>query len=216
MPKITKTWMKVDNEDFQVEIHYNQKRKFYIAGMPECVRLVTGVSFQGCESESALNKLIFETLRDYHESVKKTRKVIVYSVDVTAAITMKPDKGCGGYSGYKAWVPGAVKHADSEFMRFKHGSGFVLEWKVKQEVTGKDTKYFALDDDGNIYGSSSRLSKEEMVIDWSEEREQGFREIDRSMEEMVKRLALILCDTEKVKLLMDGGKLLLPHAAEAA
>ena len=131
MPRITTVGYRIDGEYHQYDLCYNQKKLFHITGFPEHVlRVMDNSCVSGFKSEAELNTAMYVMLKAYHEQVKKTRKVIVYSLQGTNALVMNKS-GDNGYEGFKKWVPEKLRAMD--FGSDMDGYGFAIDWTQERE-----------------------------------------------------------------------------------
>lgn len=209
MPKICSKFFTINSEHVSVDIFYNQKKHFFAIGIPKDVtRLSRGHDdLSGFETENDLYREIRAVLDIYHDKIKKTKKVIAYSLGMTTETCMKKT-GRGMWEGYKDWVPDTLKTRSDRFFGNTDGYGFSIDWDVLLEIRAKETTYHGINEDGSI-GHVAHLG-ERLIIDWTQEREDAFREIANALVEMVKKISTVLGDTQKVIGMIDKKIKLLP------
>lgn len=207
MPKICRRFFQINSKHVPVDIFYTQKKQFSAVGIPEDVTRISDKGFSHFETEEKLYEQINSALRVYHEKIRTSRKVIAYSLGMTTSLCMNRT-GEGRWEGYKEWVPNTLKKGcDSYWVRGDNGYGFSINWDVLMEVRDKETEYHDIHDDGSI-GHRTEISQRQL-IDWTSEREEAFREIANCLVEMVKKIAVVLGDPEKmIGMIESKGKLL--------
>ena len=210
MPKITQKKVTIDGKLYLVDILYNEKNDFHAKGLPEHIKTFAfenKISLGGHKTLDNLTKSIDSSIKGYHEAKQKIRKVLSYSIAIGTALLMNQDEECRfqRFNNYQEWVPQSLRDTRSSNLSDK---GFTIGWEVLYEIdNGNKILYYKINSDGSIGYSALR---EDFVIDWTQERENSFKAIDSSLQELVKKIALILGDAKATAQLLDSGlKLLL-------
>lgn len=202
MAKIGTWTYKINQEIVEFKIYYTSSKGFFARGIPSDVLAFQKKPSFGFDTEAELRKFLREAIDTYHEKTKKSRKVIAYILKLTTCLSMNKVEQ-GHYSGTKPWLP-------SDYSPFNYGldgggHGFSIKWKILMEVKARDIEYYRINDDGTIGYRKNNVEHDYLIIDWTPEREEAFKDIDRSLEEMVKRLAGTLCNTKKMTELIDNN-----------
>jgi hypothetical protein len=207
MPKIFSTYIIVESVRIEIDVHYTHGKGFYAKKIPDSVLKFCNCTFSGFDTEGELLEHIRISLINYHESIKNIKKVIIYSLQMSTDVYMNKENR-GSWHGYKPWVD------HEKFIEYNrcltssiNGYGFSIIWDVLYQVKSKDTKYYVIDNNGSI-GFESRIHEASWeIIDWTVEREQAFIDIDKSIEELVKKISLFLGNSEKLCLAIDNNSL---------
>ncbi len=205
MPKIAKKNVFINGVYVELEISYNQKRRFHVSkGLAAEINRFSDNRLFGFSAEDDLHKEIKKALDAYHDFIKKTRKVIAYNMHLTTEMGMNR-RDDYSFSGKKTWVPETISAGGLGLK----GNGFALHWKVMLEEAAEKTKYYEIEDDGSVRWEDKAANKM-IIVEWTKEREEAFKGIDKAMEEMVKKMASVIGDKEKTLSLLDSGMNLLP------
>lgn len=209
MPKITRKFYKFQSTHIPVDICYSENKHFYAKGVPEDVLRLDEGLLSGFDTEEELFDSLRKIFQSFHEKIKKSRKVIVYSFNMTSELYMK--KISYGFEGCKSWVPRGFVGRRSHYGE-SDGYGFGIEWEVLMEVKAEETTYHKIQGDGSL-GYKQEVSGKTM-IDWTPEREEALKEVYVSIEEMVKRIVKVLADPKSFIKMLDSGTKLLPYKPE--
>lgn len=197
MPKIATMPYRINGELVQVGIYYGRENGFYAKGLPEVVTRMD-VSVRGHKTEDELLRAIQKAIYEYHEVIKSKRKVIVYKISL-GTDTLMNRVTRGEWRGRKA----AFANLTCTCPSFSTGKGFSFEWSVLWEVTQGERHYFGVEEDDSL-GRSTYVGKEQLVIEWTPEREAGLIEIDNSLDRLAERVASILGRPETFTALLDN------------
>lgn len=205
MPKIGKRGFKISNRIHELDIYYRSKDKIFYFNrihelFPEVIRL-SGFT-NSARTEDELVFALISALETYHKLIEKRRKVIAYKFLVaggTAQINT-PMKSGGTAIRRKPWAKnlGVFGHPEDQ--------GFSIRYEILYEITGKEVEYRDLD------GYLFRMPLHDnswIIIDYTEEREKAFDEINEAIERMVSRISAIVSDTKEFTNLLDKGLKLL-------
>lgn len=211
MAKIDSKWFKFQSDHVKVDIFYTHKDHFFAKNVPDDVKWISEANFSGFDKEFDLIEALRSAFRLYHEKIKKSRKVIAYSFDMTAELCMKKVRS-GEWHGYKDWVPDNFRGPNMDRASgVGDGYGFGIEWEVYMEVMAEETSYHSIRPDGTLGYKEEGLSGKQ-VIDWTQEREEALRGVYASMEEMVKRVVKILGEPKAFTKMLDSGTKLLSYS----
>lgn len=208
MPKVSKTKLYLKShygEDY--DVHYNAKNqpKFSIKGLPDDFTRITGVYTYGYETESELDKHIQIAVREYKRLKQTEKKVIIYKASATPELTMNKLRE-GSFHGC---LSGISKKLDS----FGHGAenaSFGITYQIMIEVDHTNKKeYHSIKDDGTL-GFARSIRSKEQIMDWTQEREDFFKNIYSSMREMVFKISQFIDqEPEQIALLIQNNQKLL-------
>ncbi len=200
MAKITDYMFDINQERVKVGIYYTRSKGFYAKNVPGDV-LALQEYHPFFDKEDDLRLFLVKAIAHYHEIIKKSRKVIAYKISMTTELCMNKESE-GHYCGYKPWIPKNYSHLN-KIDGINSGYGFIIRWKLLMEMSAEDIKYYRIHDDGSV-GNKTYTGPQYQIIEWTPEREAAFKEIDASLEGMVKKITAVLCDKEKVKYLLDN------------
>lgn len=209
MPRIGKDIYLICGEHIAVETYYSRKKGFYPKGLPAEVATFCDRRLSGFSNESALDDAIREALHKYHSFKKQARKVIAFHVILSTPLGMVKD-GPGSYCGHKGWVPDNMKRGSlrgESGLTDVDGYGFLISWQILFEEKAAKVNYYDVCEDGTK-GFKEHIGHRQ-VIDWTPEREASFKEIDNSLEEMVKKIAAVFGNEKKILGMLDSGVKLL-------
>ncbi len=195
-----KVRIRQDEPEQSYALHYTQKDKFAVKGLPiEFLRL-SGFEPSYFPTENQLITDLQEAIRKYNALKKTERKVIMFKVVASALLRMNKINQ-GHYEGLKRGVSENIGN-----LQVSNGAGIEIGFKVAIEVDQGKKEYFELDDDGLPSKYQMRFSNNEWtIIDYSLEREQFFNSITDSLQEMVYKLSQFFGgDNESVANLIDA------------
>lgn len=208
MPKVSKIKLYIKSqwgEDY--EVHYNAKGAplFSVKGLPEDFTRVTSVCTYGFTTESELDTQIHRAITEYKNLKKTERKVIIYKSSATAELTMNKERE-GSYTGM---LSGISKKLDS-FANGAETASFGITYQIMIEVDHVNKKqYHPIKQDGSL-GYARSIRDKEQIMDWSQEREDFFKNIYSSMREMVLKISQFIDKEPKdVALLIESNQKLL-------
>ena len=209
MPKITTANALIDGEYNSINISYNQKKSFYTDSIPSKVTAILGSDYRlsGYPSLVELKNAIREGLKLYHEKIKKTRKVIAYTLELSTSIAMNKESE-GYYSGRKKWIPKDIKIESID----TDGYGFAIDYKVYMEISGAKKEYRRITDEGEVEKWEAHINRDEIIVDWTQQREDTLKRIQLELEELAKKIGIYFWDNDKMLNLLDHptNKLLNP------
>lgn len=201
MPKISKDMFTIKGELIPVEIHYNQKKGFFYEGLPdEFISLMNWNEERFYEESKMRNKLIL-ALEEYHEKIKKIKKVIVYRLYGSLYDTKNQEKN-GAFSGFKEGVSskfGTTPNAP------KHEFGF--EYDVLLEVSGRTVQYHGIMPDGTPAREHKFIGgvfSSGQVMDWTQEREDFCKALVSKIQQLIYDVSNFF-DNPQMLLLIDSG-----------
>lgn len=200
MPKIGTKIEKIKEQHVELIIWYTRELGFFYKGIPSDFINVTEFRNAGYESENALLGAFREALNAYHEQMKKTKKIIRYSLrGSTEMIMNKVGEGC--YSGRKDSVSSKFSTTD--------GGGYVFgfDYAILMETSGTDKKrYYQLKEDGSI-GREMQVRSDVHSIDWTPEREQFFKDMTDNLQRLINGVSSFFDRPDMVQLMdMRGFK----------
>lgn len=178
MPKINKQQFKVQGKYLSFDMYYNSTNGFYFKETTTIKSLQEAVKF--CNMASTEHELIThmnEKLKEFHEKIKKSRKVIVIDYRVGQTVSMEKT-GPGSYVGKSGWHN--VSNIGLDY-------GLAFKFEVYMRVDAKETEYHRINEDGSL-GWTTPVSKEDAQIDWTEEREQALIQMGEAANEAAKKL----------------------------
>lgn len=189
-----------DEMEQSYALHYSQKDKFSIKGLPTELLRLSGFEPTHFPTENELVSQLEAAIRKYNELKKTERKVIMFKVGASTLLRMNKVSQ-GHYQGIKRGVSENIGD-----INFANGAGIGIEFKIAIEFDEGIKQYFELEESGLPSKYPVRFSRDEwMIIDYSLEREEFFNSIINSMQEMVFKLSQFFGgDTEKVANLIDS------------
>lgn len=213
MPKVSYTDHKILGTKTRFDIFYNSSKQFHIPNFNTEVQQITGVNVGfGFETEAALIKAVTEALKEYHRIKSTKTKVIIYSIFVSDEITDKGTDSDGWSRGKKKWAENTPIQDIGENKSYAFG----IKYCVAFRVTGKETQYFSPTDkhsegwnDDPELGYGFDPDRDDIVIDWTPEREAAFKDICTSLAKLAEKAATILIDPDKTIQLLESKQKLL-------
>lgn len=195
MPKITKKSFRVQGESVELEVHYNQTNRFHFKGHSIIGNLKTTVNFVNHQNtEDHLYNSMWDALKEYHEIVKKSTKVIV--IDYSVGILVSMDKtGPGSYSGKPGFAD--VTHLSQE-------NGISFNYEVLMKVEKEETEYYRIEEDGQIGWRKRIIEREVVVIDWTEDRELTLKNMAKAANEVALKFHKFMTMEDLPELLEHG------------
>ena len=219
MPKITIDTKEIGGEKYELEIYYSEREGFFIKrGLPTKMKGVIELKHITNEFEARygnrgnytdiaqLREAIKETIKEYHAKIKTKRKVIVVDVKIDSE-TM--DAIFTGTSEELRNHPLAGYHSEN--------IGFSLHYRVMYEyLTGESKEYTKKEpdrfNDGKITEHKYSVSKNDLILEWSEEREQFLKNLEHSVNGLCKMiLDFFSSDIKEIEAYMDTQQPLLPE-----
>lgn len=201
MPKISKDMFTIKGVLIPVEIHYNQKRGFFYEGLPqEFISLMNWKDERFYEESKMKNRIII-ALEEYHQKIKKIRKVITYRLYGSLYDTKNQSQG-GGFSGVKDGVSSKFGTAHNSP---KHCFGF--EYDVLLEVSGKTTQYHEIMPDGSPARQNRFIGGDDnkgQVMDWTQEREDFCKSLVVKIQQLISDVSSFF-DNPQMLLMIDSG-----------
>ena len=200
MTKICKDYATIRGKMISVEIHYNQKQKFFYRGIPDEIYQMTSLGSRTYASEDELKRALICALATYHEKIKQQRKMIVYKLKGSDELVRKP-QGEFGWGGIKPGV--SDKFQTCTGARYLFG----FDFDIVMEVTGSGIQYFTLDQDDKIKRQMHIDSYSGYIlIEWTSEREQFFRNLAEQLQRLVMGASAFFDRSDMLKL-MDKGEI---------
>lgn len=216
MPKIKKIRKPFQGDRWrEFEIYFSERKGFYIKNCPKRLENITGF-VNHSDTLEGIERSFDTHLRKYKEIVQTTKKVLIIDFQVGSKVVMK-QTGTGSWSG----DPTHPLYKFNDFSGFERidGLGFTIDYKAayERDVEGEKS-YFNIfvDNDGvEQEGSESRLSKGDIVIDYTEEREKFLINLQGSMLEMMLKIGEFFSKSPKeLATIIDSKKALLPSFRE--
>jgi len=219
MPKITTDVETIGGEKHELQIYYSEREGFFVKrGMP--VKMVGVVELKHLTNEyenrygdrgnytdiAELRKAIEETIKEYHAKIKTKRKVIVVDIKIERT-TMDAI-----FTGTKEELrdhPLAGYHKDD--------IGFSIHYRVMHEyLTGEQKEYTKEERDrfneDKIVEYKYSVGKDDIILEWSEEREQFLKKLEGSINGLCKMiLDFFSHDSKEIETKMDSEQRLLPE-----
>jgi len=181
------------------EIFYTSKRNKFYALLPDLVaKFLDKKEVQGNTLEEAKNTWN-AALQEYIDRNTKKKKVIAYKIEVNAVIYTYKDgeiKKC------------LFKRKDIEEWGEGDLTGLTLSYKVCYETIYNKGKEYVDDEGENV-----RVHKEHIIIDWTEVREEFFKEMKLRLALMAKKMVEFLEQKELSKII-DTGMKMIPELKE--
>ena len=198
MPKVSSFYVKIDNELLKVDIHYNQKKKFHITSFNDNVLSITDERLPShIDTEDKLKNHIHGMVNAYHDKTANSKKVIGFKLFGSNEITMnKVDDH--SFSGRRK---GIYKTVESE------GEGYSIgfEYLILLETTKNGKRYNEINSDGSIgYDRDYIRHKEWIIIDWTAEREEAFKQLAEGMYNLMVKICSALGDEHKAIQFIDS------------
>ena len=207
MPKVSKFDCSIDGEHHRIDIFYNSKKLFYAERDEVLGRVLHMASSRSiyidiCNyaTEKELRDVLYKAIQTYHAKKKKSRKVIIYKMG-TSRNFLYDDQGN---------IRKGMEKIDSSDM-YSDGACIGFHYDVALEIDLDGLHYHHIDEDGAPgweYGSNS---PEDIVIEWTAQREDAFKELYASLGRIVEKAAAIFSDSDKLTKMLDakqGGRLL--------
>lgn len=200
MPKIGTKIEKIKEQHVELIIWYTRELGFFYKGLPSDFINVTEFRNAGYESENALLRAFREALNAYHEQMKKTKKIIRYSLRGSTEMIMNKVRE-GGYSG--------IKDSVSKKFSTTEGGGYVFgfDYSILMETSGTDRKrYYLLREDGSV-GHEIQIMGGINTVDWTPEREQFFVDMVANLQRLVDGVSSFFDQPDMIQLMdMRGFK----------
>lgn len=89
MPKIGKDHVTIHGKQVELEVHYSRKTKFHYKGLPEEIYHMTSLGIETYDTETALKQALRSALEIYHEKIKRTRKMIFYTLECSRELVFQ-------------------------------------------------------------------------------------------------------------------------------
>lgn len=220
MPIIKKEWeFREGDHKHAFALYFSDSEQFYIKDFPrEILDVVNskrdaGQNFfpRNHETKQSLYDAVKRCLKEYYEIIATTKKVIV----ITAVFSKKY---AGRNDSFGSWSSGNPNFK----LPKKHGIagegyGFSFEWHVATEFSGAEKKYRKefVNENGKVCKEAypDKLGHDEIVMDYTPEREAFFRNMQAGMDKMVLAVcAFFRQDEQNLLAAIDSGMLLLPES----
>lgn len=199
MAKIGKDGITIKGEFHALELHYSSKTGFSYKGLPdEFVKMMAWNERRYYKEDEMRNALITK-VREYHERIAKSRKVIV--IRLGGAAEMIYNKVARGhYSGHK---PDVNKLFESFVNAPTYCFGF--EYNIMLETDSNGVHYNYYTDLGGVGARSNSIFKDRLVIDWTPEREKFLEDLGEKVQQLVYGVSAFFSDPEALKLMDSHG-----------
>lgn len=202
MPQIKKIPIHRAGKDFELVISFNTKKEaFTFSGIPP--EYTAEMKHRNFSTFDDCRRAVIAAIDAYTEKMKRTRKVILVTLSATHDVAMEKI-GRGHYS--------LKPEADHRLQTITDGGwGFIIDYRIGLLVEGgvKDNQFYEIDEEGQRE-YADHVAKYEVILDWTEEREQFFLGIAKAVREMVEKVAAyLLDDPAKVMQRIDARQKLL-------
>lgn len=201
MPAIGKrTIVLEDNTKVEFNIFYSTKKKFYIKEIPEKYKNISKISSwsnEGHVTEDALRMTFRKAIYEYAERTKSQRKVLIIDFQV----------------GRETPVYLHHQHEKKYDKIPSNGKdwGLALQYKIKMEVSSEiEKKYYEIKENGEL-GYGWGLSKGDIVVPWTEEREKFFIKFKDELNWIADQFGRFITSKHLDALLDEGGTVLLSN-----
>jgi|GEM_PF-767560 hypothetical protein len=199
MAKVGKHMITVKGVLTPLEVYYTQKEGFSYKGLPEEFVSMMHWSELRFHSEDTMKNTLNQKLQEYHEAIKKQRKVIVISFEGSADLIMN-STGRGSWSGTKQ---GVSKYFQSITNAPDFCFGF--EYKVFYEINGESIAYHNILPNGGV-GMQHRMAiSQKLVIDWTPEREQFLIDLGGKVQQLIYAVSAFFDNPEALQLMDSHG-----------
>ena len=227
MPSISKEKVWINGVEWIKHITYSNS-KFRLK-LPD--EISDDLGFEGqdrelkADSEFLINQLWNQTEKQWKESIKKNEKVIFFESKFTGALAVeggesdKHNKGIYNPDWIRSNIhPGYYQSLDNyvfaknEISFAGSSLGMLIKWGVYEKTQiGKSTSYKILKGRDMEIFSPLSIKNSYTQINWTQEREDFFLELDKSFAKMIAKVfgALGNLTPEKMELLADSGTKLL-------
>ncbi len=207
MPKITTFDTFIEGKYTQFEVYYSSRQGgFYIKNCPN--KIAEYMEMTHYETERDILIAFKQAVDKFHEDLKVSTKIILYSISLPTGIHMnKIDSG--HYSGSHERVPqkltrliGTIRGDDSDCESY----GFVINHRIVTKIEAEKTTYKELEN-GIRDGSLTRKYKIEQEIEWTQEREDFFNSLKESTISIIEKILQFLGkeDSELLKIFNTGS-----------
>jgi hypothetical protein len=207
MPKVSKYDCSIDGEHHLIHIFYNSKKLFY-AEQDEVLGRVLHVASSresyidicNYATEKELISVLHKAIESYHAKKKKSRKVIIYKMGASRNF-LNDDLGN---------IRKGMEKIDSSDM-FHDGACIGFHYEVALEIDLDGLHYHHINEDGTPGWEYGANSQEDIVIEWTAQREDAFKELYASLGRIVEKAAAIFSDSDKLTKMLDakqGSRLL--------
>lgn len=180
MPKIGKDLVTIRGKQIEIEVHYTRKTKFHYKGLPAEIYEMTSLGKHIYDSETALKYALRTALEAYHEKIKQTRKMILFTLDCSRELFFDQ----GGSSIARTVHKNKVSPKFRPELPTRFAFGF--DFHVLLEISAEKVEYYQLNEDNTPgfrmpYANSSRAN----LIEWTPERERFFRDLAAQLQQLV-------------------------------
>ena len=206
MPKVGTKCVNINEKRVDLILWYTQKDGFSYRGIPNELYKLTEFGKRVYRSEEEINTHLNESIVEYHEKAKTTKKIISYTLKATANLVMNRT-GEYAYTGIKL---GVSKKFETEH-DFGNSFSFGFSYRVLMETSGTDKKhYYLINEDGS---TGYECKNDGLCIDWTPAREQFFKDMAENLQKLVYGVSdffdqpdlLQLMDTIGIKAISDGN-----------
>jgi len=205
MAKVGKHTVTINGKLTFLEVFYTQKDGFSYKGLPEEFVKMMNWSELRFDTEDIMKNQLYHKLIEYHEQIKKTRKVILISLEGSLQL-ISNQTGHGSYSGHK---PNVSKFFNSITNAPDYCFGF--EYRVLYEVQSETSRYHHVAKDGGVGTETRFSSNHKMIIDWTPEREQFLIDLGGNVQQLIYAVSAFFDNPEALKLMdIHGIKALNP------
>ncbi len=189
MPKVgnIKIQIRKDEPEVVLDLWYSTNDQFFIKRVPSELIKLTGFNTEGYSTEALLKKHLSEAIELYNQLKITERKVLLFKISASTLLTMNKVSD-GHFTGIKKGVSKNIKD-----LRVSDGAGICIEYKIAKEIDNGKKEYFEIENGDQLssYAMGFNLTSRSdwAIIDWTEEREQFFINLQNSMQEMVFKLS---------------------------
>ena len=180
MPKIGKDHVTIRGKQVELEVHFSRKTKFHYNGLPEEIYHMTSLGIETYDTETALKQALRSALEIYHEKIKRTRKMIFYTLECSRELFFKQDETCVANT-----IPrDKVNRKFRPDLSSRFGVGF--DFLILLEVSAVKTEYYRLNEDGTPgYRMHHIKSTDATLIEWTPERERFFLNMVAQLQRLI-------------------------------
>lgn len=217
MPKIGKVHKTIDGKLTELEVYFKKGDGFTIKNWPESVANVTDVRMgSGPDTYDELIHKVDEALKKYHDITATSRMVILYSVRAHGTMGWKHGSfdSFGSWSGRNDipnWMVGLSPNHGA-------GNGICIEFYIAKEVVKNGKPEYSkrrISNGEEKWSSFSKADDKFKAMEWTEQREKFFVDLELSMIKMASACIAFfsttedslsnLIDTSNGSLLLTGG-----------
>lgn len=195
------------HERADYSLYYSQKNNFHIRGIPDDFKKLTEFMPDGYETEAVLRETLRCAIETAKEKLKSKRKVIIFIISASAELGMNKT-GPGQFQGYKKGISDSIGFTGYG----SNGAVLSVEYQTLFEISdGVKKEYYKINDNDSIGFRANFSSHQSTIIDWTQEREDFFRSIYKSMSGLLLKLSgfFFSRDIDTVLKAIDSKQLIL-------